>query len=317
MISSWLKMPIALALVCAAPTVATAAPRVAALLPQMRPSPNNELRDRFHDALGRGLSGPDLEVVPSAEVRMRLGMSEELAGCAGAGPCAARAATALRADRLVASEIAVFGKDYTVRVWLLDSAGRETSKLEDTCDVCTVKEAEDAVARAAGKMASLIRSAPAAATAAPPPPPPKPVEAPPPAPPRAAAPAPATPAPAAAAAPGPTTTAPATPERRGFPWRAVAISSAVLGVVGLAVGIPLLAIDGDPTCDAPNPRKNCPEVWNTAGGGAALVTLGVGGLVASGVLFYLDYRSRHRPHVPTVSLFPTSGGAVVTAGGRF
>jgi hypothetical protein len=87
--------------------------------------------------------------------------------------------------------------------------------------------------------------------------------------------------------------------------------------VGLAVGIPLLAIDGDPTCDLPNPRKNCPEVYNTAGGGAALVTLGVGGLAAAGVLFYLDYRSRHRPNVPTVSLGPVSGGAMVTAGGRF
>src|SRR5437763_8286346 len=59
-----------------APTVAAAATRVAALAPQLRPSANNELRDRFHEALTRGLTSPDLEVIPAGEVRMRLGMSE-------------------------------------------------------------------------------------------------------------------------------------------------------------------------------------------------------------------------------------------------
>jgi hypothetical protein len=222
--------------------------------------------------------------------------------------------------------MAVFGKDYSIRLTLLDSAGREVQRLEETCDVCTVKEAEDAVTRAGVKVAALVRATPAAASAPPPPPPPKAAEPVPP-PPKPAAPPPPKPAapppPAPAAAPpGATTAAPVTTrpaERRGFPWRATAIASTVIGVVGLAIGIPLLVIDGEPTCDVPNPQKNCPEVWNTAGGGAAVLTLGVGGLAAAGVLFYLDYRSRHRPGTPAaVSVVPIAGGGgMVMAGGRF
>jgi hypothetical protein len=64
------------------------------------------------------------------------------------------------------------------------------------------------------------------------------------------------------------------------------------------------------------PERNCPEVYNTAGAGAALVTLGAAGLAASGVLFYLDYRSRHRPP-PTVAIMPTAGGGMLTVGGKF
>jgi hypothetical protein len=313
------KTPLLVAvLLCAAP--AAAAPRIAALVPQMRPAVVPELRDRFHEAVTRGLQGPDLDVTPAAEVRLRLGVSEELMNCPGAGPCAARAITALRADRLVSSEIAVFGKDYTIRMSLLDPAGREMQRIEETCDVCTVKEADDAVARAAGKVAALARASSGPVVTAPPPrpvaPPPRPVEVPPPPPPPPTAPAPA-PTPPPVAAPVPAPAPPPQAETHGFPWRAVAIASTVAGVVGIAVGIPLLVIDGDPTCDAPNPRKNCPEVYNTAGGGAALLTLGVGGVAAGAVLFYLDYRSRHRPATPRLSFAPLAGGGLVTASGQF
>jgi hypothetical protein len=57
-------------------------------------------------------------------------------------------------------------------------------------------------------------------------------------------------------------------------------------------------------------------VWNTAGGGAALLTLGLAGLAASGVLFYLDYRSRHRPAVAVIPAL-TVGGGVMTVSGHF
>ena len=39
-----------------------------------------------------------------------------------------------------------------------------------------------------------------------------------------------------------------------FPWRPVAIASLVVGVVGIAVGAPLVAIDGNPTCNSPEPK---------------------------------------------------------------
>jgi hypothetical protein len=115
--------------------------------------------------------------------------------------------------------------------------------------------------------------------------------------------------------PPPEATPPAQSEKKMFPWRAVAISSLVVGVVGLAVGIPLVAIDGNPTCNAPNPRTACPNVYNTVGGGATLLTLGIAGVAASGVLFYFDHRARKR--AATVSVLPLQGGGMLSASGRF
>jgi len=104
-------------------------------------------------------------------------------------------------------------------------------------------------------------------------------------------------------------------EKKTFPWRPVAISSLVVGVVGIVVGAPLVAIDGNPTCSKPNPRMSCPDVYNTLGGGATMLTLGLAGVAASGVLFYLDHRARK--HATQVSVSPTVGGAAMSVSGRF
>jgi hypothetical protein len=101
-----------------------------------------------------------------------------------------------------------------------------------------------------------------------------------------------------------------------FPWRPLAITSLVLGVVGIAVGAPLVIIDGQPTCNAPMPQKSCPEVYNTVGGGGALLAFGIAGALASVPLFVLDHRARHRT-VPKVSVLPLVGGAFVSAGTSF
>jgi hypothetical protein len=108
-------------------------------------------------------------------------------------------------------------------------------------------------------------------------------------------------------------------EHRHFPWRPVAFASVGVGIVGLAVGIPLLVIDGRPTCDAPNPTTQCKEVYNTVGGGATLTALGALGLAASVPLFYFDYRDRNRPPGSAMLLrgAPTAGGAGFSFEGRF
>jgi hypothetical protein len=97
----------------------------------------------------------------------------------------------------------------------------------------------------------------------------------------------------------------------------VAITSLVVGVVGIAVGAPLVAIDGNPTCNLPNPRTSCADVYNTIGGGAAMLTIGIAGVAASGVLFYFDHRARKRAATASVAVTPLVGGAQLTAGGRF
>lgn len=276
--------------------------RVAPLVPKLNPAAPNEIRDRFHDAIAHGLERSNAEIVAAPEVRLRLGSSEELLGC-GQGPCLERAATELHADQLVAADIDVVGKQYTIKLRSLNPAGQVLGQVEESCDICTLKEAEETASRAATRLISVAmpqRPQPPA---------------------RAGEPA----APPAGALPGPdkrpggtsenATAAPARREGR-FPWRWFAIGSAALGVVGVAVGIPLLVIDGNPTCNLPNPRRTCPEVYSTGGAGGALLGLGVAGLAASGVFFYLDYRASHRPR-PAVSLLPLPGGALLTAGGSF
>jgi hypothetical protein len=296
-------------------TAAAAGARGAALVPSVRPAAAPELRDRFHEAITRGLQTGGEEMLGAAEVRLRLGATEEMLACSGTGACVARAAQTLHVDHVIASEVDVTGKDYVIKLRLLDAVGRELAKVDEPCDICTVKEAEEAVARAGGKLAAAAKALPA--ETAPPAtvettPPPK-VETPPPkveTPPSKVEVVTSTPQPDL-------TPPPAQPEKKMFPWRPLAISSLVLGVVGLAIGIPLLAIDGNPTCSSPNPRTSCPEVYNTLGGGAAMLTVGVLGLAGSGVLFYLDHRARKRAAAPSVSLVPLHGGAYLSAGGRF
>ena len=64
-------------------------------------------------------------------------------------------------------------------------------------------------------------------------------------------------------------------------------------VAGLGAGIPLLAMDGEPNCDA-GPGDRCPGYYDTLGLG--VVSTVVGGVAAVGtvVLFILDARARKR-----------------------
>jgi hypothetical protein len=298
---------------------AFAAPRVAALIPQIRPNSTPELQNRFHEAVTRGMQqGQDADVIPAAEVRMRFGVNDELLGCSGPGICAARAATSLKIDRLIGVEISVFGKDYTIRLVMLDPAGRELSRTEEPCDICTVKEADDAVAKAAARLMLYLRSNPPPAATAPPPEPPpvKTAEPTPPPPPQA----PQEPVPPGAQPepepPGAIQTRPI--ERKHFPWLGLGIGSLVVGVVGIAIGAPLIAIDGTPTCDpgpGKDPKTQCPDVWDTKGAGGALVALGVLGVAAGVSLIVVDVMVRK--HKSRVSMSPTARGAMLTGQWQF
>src|SRR5438552_8408692 len=89
------------------------AARVAVLAPKMVPPGNAEMRDKFHDALARGMARAG-DVIPTAVVRGQL--PPDLLNCDG-GACVARAAQALGgADRVAIAEIEDVGKTYSIKV---------------------------------------------------------------------------------------------------------------------------------------------------------------------------------------------------------
>lgn len=278
--------------------------KVAALQPRFEPPVGAELRDRFHDALSRGLQQGGAEVVPAADVRSRLGGSEELAGCSG-GACAVQALGELKAERLALAEISVSGKNYIISLRLLDQGGAEMWHATERCDICTVREADEAVAKAASRMAPWVgRPGPTdqAKAAAPPPPPPK-----------LAAPTPAPP-------PGPSPLAPVPEPRRFTPYRIGWIVSLAVGGAFLVSSIPFLiyaAKENQTTCDPSIPVTSCPTVYKgNLGAGLGLL---LGGAVGAGgggfaLFYYLDKQAQKRPRV---SLSPTAGGALLGLEGQF
>lgn len=114
-------------------------------------------------------------------------------------------------------------------------------------------------------------------------------------------------------------------EPRGpFPlWPALV--SAGVGVVGLGVGLPLLAIhDKGANCEGPTLPNyaNCDSIYNTNGGGWALTAIGLAGVVGTGVLLYFYFTSPEEAAtastgIQTVGLTPLEGGAAFGLTGRF
>jgi hypothetical protein len=91
----------------------------------------------------------------------------------------------------------------------------------------------------------------------------------------------------------------------------IGVVSGSLAVVGIVSGAPLVAIDGDPTCDLPNPRTTCPRAYTTVGGGATLLAVGLLAAAVSGTSFVLHakWRGKRVEVMPT----PTPRGGVVSA----
>ncbi|MSP61214.1 MAG: hypothetical protein EXR72_12885 [Myxococcales bacterium] len=99
------------------------------------------------------------------------------------------------------------------------------------------------------------------------------------------------------------------PSPGGFPFRMVAYGAFGLAVLAL---VPTIAFavyapkDNMPSCDKPNPKTACPEVYSGNTGRAAGfgVLTGVAA-IGGAVLLYLDYR---RAHAPMISAGPIQGG---------
>ena len=299
------------------PIASAHAGKLAALPLRMDGAPTDPRRERFLEAVTRGLQqgvAAGLTVSSSAEVRGQL--SGDLATCVD-GPCITSVAKALGVERVVISEVAIAGKNYSITLRLVDSSGTEQGRTADRCDICTVREADEALTRAATRLAGMIKletplppvkveTPPPVKVETPPPvkvetPPPVKIETPPPLPPDAM----------------PITSGEAPNPVFRYGW----ISSLVVGGALLAVGVPFLVYAGKDnkiTCADGTDPKACPTIYkgNTAIG-AALVGSGIllGG-VGFGTFYFLDRRERQRVS-GRVSLSGTAGGALLTTEGRF
>jgi hypothetical protein len=107
------------------------AARAVPMAPQIRPAPSQEIRDKFHEAIVKGMGG-EVEVVLPAEVKVKLYSAPDLLECTG-GACIAKVAANLRADRVVVSDIDQIGKNYAIKILIFDAAGAEVGKSTETC----------------------------------------------------------------------------------------------------------------------------------------------------------------------------------------
>ncbi|MFI5289146.1 MAG: PEGA domain-containing protein [Polyangia bacterium] len=92
------------------------------------------------------------------------------------------------------------------------------------------------------------------------------------------------------------------------------------GLAAAGAGAGVWAIDGRPTCTLSGTQRQCPNLYDTAPIGAALVGVGGALLVTSVVMIALDHRAKVRAARQTtaaVALSPMAGGASLFAFGRF
>ncbi|MCB9557165.1 MAG: hypothetical protein H6707_13740 [Deltaproteobacteria bacterium] len=302
---------------------------VVCLPPAITPAKAPELIARFHDALAAGLRSGGLPVLPAAVVRKQLKIPLTNAGCAS-GPCVLSARGFFREGRIATAEVNSVGKNYTFVVRLHSERNTVIGEATSRCDICTLKEALQALTKAAADVGSKAEEPPEAAPAKPAPPVPAATPAPAPTPTPAPTPA-ATPAkPPVAAMPAP---APASPTQaastrgstRRWPlWPGIV--SAAVGAASLGGGIAMLSLDGRYTnCVGPARAdgRNCADIYNTSTAGWVLTGMGGAALAASGVLFYLYFSSDSGEHAasrqtPAIITFaPQPGGVMFAATGAF
>lgn len=318
--------------------------RVVPMLPQIKPAVSQELRERFHDAVARGLA-QEGEVVPAVEVRRQLYPIPDMAECSWGG-CMPRIAKALRADRMVVTEIEQLGKTYSIRVRVFDAEGQEMGRsLDGRCEICSVREADASVQQTVAKAGPLLvvrtvpkveesgpeapRFSPAARTVATQTPavkaepPPRKAETPPP---RLESPAHVEEVPPLEKSETPPVGGPDSPPprvERPFPYRPVAYAAFAVAVASL---VPTIVFgiyapkDGQGTCDAKDPLHMCPQLYhgNTAAATAFGIVAGAAAITGT-VLMILDWRQReaHKKSALSFSAAPLRDGFAAGAAFEF
>jgi PEGA domain-containing protein len=273
-----------------------------------------EIGMQLEQSIARGLAALKLEVVPTEQVRTAL-EGTPLFDCVSV-TCLQEMATRLNASRFLRGNLDASGSNFGIQLELTDTAGN-LSRKTGQCDVCTLSELNDTVARLAGELITApdappiqvqIVSRPEGASLE--------IDG-----------KPAGPAPfAGQLTPGhhevrallagrrETTRTievrsgeprqqfeiildePARPPppraARGRPyrtWKWVAAGGAGLAVVG---GLILISVDGDQTCSLTPPQQECPERLDTLPGGLLTVGLGIAAGATSAWMFLHDRRDR-------------------------
>ena len=89
------------------------------------------------------------------------------------------------------------------------------------------------------------------------------------------------------------------------------------GAVGaIIVGAALLGVDGTSTCAKAPGQRQCPDVYDTVGGGASLVVIVAALAATAAVLFVIDRRTGERKSWTGV-VVPGPAGVMAAVGGRF
>ncbi len=249
---------------CLLAAASARAERVAALPPRVTGAARVTLQDGFRASLAGGLASAGHDAAAALDVDRALAQHPALAACT-TDVCLAQLGGLLSARAILRSAIEVIGSsNYSFRIDLYDvRAEHVTASIDDTCTVCTVREANEALSRASSTLGLRLASGAAAVVAS-----------------------------APATLPGHRGTA--TPRSRlylGLGGAAIALG---LGAVG--GGAALLAIDGRET--APPTlgqdgllRKN---VLTTFVPGIILTSAGALLLAGSGVLFWRSHANRRR-----------------------
>jgi hypothetical protein len=299
--------------------------RVVPMLPVMKPAPSPELREKFQESVARGLS-QEPGLMATGEVRGRLSTAPDLLDCS-TPICMPRVATVLKGDRIVVTEINQSGKTYDFKIHVYEPDGKEVGKpISDTCDICSFKEADEALTKAAAKALPMVAYTPPAPVIpastskvedGPDAPrlsaidQPKPVQ------PKVEPPPPVT------RPTEPVQPAPPVVEKKDegshFPYRPVAYAGFGLAAVSLIATITFSVYasrQGVPTCDLPNPMTSCPNIYSGNTGPAVFFGLLTGVSAATGILLlYLDGKRAKR--ATNVGLVPTRDGFAAAASFEF
>jgi len=228
------------------------------------------LREGFVVSLTGGLTAGGHEVVGSVELDRALWDTPALVGC-DTDTCLDRLGLLIGARAVLRAGIEVVGSsNYHFRLDLYEVAShRVIGSLDDTCTVCTVHEAKEALSRGA---ASLVRRLPMGGASA-----------------QAVQPAPAL----AASSPAKATIA--TPRSRLY--LGLGTTSLVLGLGAVGGGAALLVLDGR-TQDGFDPSGQPERTTLSTGVPGAILTAAGGLLLVGGGLFLWRSHANRRPSPP-------------------